>query len=201
VRQLAAAQALDQACLALCEGQYFDMVFEEQVGVDLDQYLWMIRHKTGALLAASAQLGAIVATDDQDIIHHHYQFGESLGMAFQIQDDILGAWGDPLVTGKSAAIDIRDKKKSLPVVYALNSTNPAAAKRLAHLYSQQGPLEGDGIESVLDLLDGLDARVYCEEMAEAYYRQALDSLDQAGTGSAAHAHLRELAGSLLGRET
>jgi geranylgeranyl diphosphate synthase type I len=198
-RQQAASMALDQACLALCEGQYFDMTFEESLDVDLDQYLWMIRHKTAALLAASAQLGAIVATDDASKVDHYCRFGENLGMAFQIQDDILGAWGDPQVTGKSAATDIRDKKKTLPVVYALNHPDHAAARQLAGLHAQEGPLDEAGIEAALDLLDGLGALQYSQEMAESYYRQALESLDETGGTNAARSTLRELSASLLGR--
>jgi geranylgeranyl diphosphate synthase type I len=205
-RQQAAALALDQACLALCEGQYFDMTFEDRMNVDLDQYLWMIRHKTAALLAASAQLGAIAATDDADRIDHYRCFGENLGMAFQIQDDILGAWGDEQVTGKSAATDVRDKKKTLPVVYALNHANDRkAALALAGLYAPDGPLDEAGIQSALAILDRVGARQYAEEMAEACYLQALHCLDQTGPGQTrsektAQSHLRELAASLLDRQ-
>jgi geranylgeranyl diphosphate synthase type I len=198
-RQQAASMVLDQACLALCEGQYFDMTFEESLDVDLDQYQWMIRHKTAALLAASMKMGAIVAIDNAEEIDHYYQFGEYLGMAFQIQDDILGAWGDPEVTGKSAATDIRDKKKTLPVVYALTHSDHAAARQIADLYAHGGPLDKAGIETALGLLDGLGARQYSEGMAETFYRQALESLDQTESRNAAKEHLRELAASLLGR--
>jgi geranylgeranyl diphosphate synthase type I len=199
-RQQAAMLALDQACLALCEGQYVDMTLEEQLDVDLDQYLWMIGHKTAALLAASMQLGAIIATDDQDRIRHYCRFGENLGMAFQIQDDILGAWGDEQETGKSAATDIRDRKKTLPVVYALNRRDEHKdARELAELYALDGPLDADGIGSVLAILDRVGARQYAEEMAEAYYLQALQNLEATGITNAAQSHLRALAASLVGR--
>ena len=201
-RQQAASMALDHACLALCEGQYCDMTFEEQIAVDLDQYLWMIRHKTAVLLAASTQLGAIIATDDTAIIGNYLRFGENLGMAFQVQDDILGAWGDEQVTGKSAATDIRDKKKTLPVVYALNhAAEDDSARRLAEIYEQPAPLDEPTIQAALTLIEGLGARQYAEEMAEAYYRQALQSLEDTGIDNAAQQCLRELAASLLGRET
>ena len=200
LRRQAATLALDRACLALCEGQFFDMNFEDRRDVDLDQYLWMIRHKTAALLAASARLGSTIATDDADLIDCYYHFGENLGMAFQIQDDILGAWGDEQVTGKSAATDIRDKKKALPVVYALNqSDDHDAARQLAELYTQDGPLDESAIQSALAILDRVGARQYTEEMAERYYHQALQNLDQTGIENAAQSHLRELAASLLGR--
>jgi geranylgeranyl diphosphate synthase type I len=201
VRQQAATLALDQACLALCEGQYFDISFEDRLDVDLDQYLWMIRHKTAVLLATSAQLGALIATEDSDQVTHLYRFGESLGMAFQIQDDILGAWGDEQATGKSAATDIRDKKKTLPVIYALHQTfDRSAGQSLGELYAQSGPLDEAGIEAALALLDQLNARQYAEDMEAKYYRQALLSLERVGSANAAQASLRQLAASLLGRQ-
>jgi geranylgeranyl diphosphate synthase type I len=201
LRQQAATLALDRACLALCEGQYFDMTFEDLLEVDLDQYLWMIQHKTAALLATSAQLGAIVATDDAELIPHLYHFGENLGMAFQIQDDILGAWGNEEVTGKSAATDIRDKKKTLPVVYALHQTGDRdAARALAELYAQPDLLNSSDIQTALALLNRVRARQYAEEMEAEYYRQALHSLNQTGIEDAAQSNLRELAASLMGRQ-
>jgi geranylgeranyl diphosphate synthase type I len=200
-RQRAATLALDRACLALCEGQFFDMAFEDRLDVNLDQYLWMIHQKTATLFAASAQIGAIVATDDAGLVDHYYRFGENLGMAFQIQDDILGAWGDERVTGKSAATDVRDKKKTLPVVYVLNHPNERnSAWQLIDLYARQEPLDEPGIQTALAILERVGARQYAEEMAQNYYRQALHSLDQAGIENAARSRLRELAASLLGRK-
>jgi len=201
-RCLAAGLALDQACLALCEGQYFDMSFESYPAVDLDQYLWMIRHKTATLLAVSAQLGAMVATDDTELIGRCFAFGLNLGMFFQIQDDLLGAWGDEHVTGKSAATDIRDRKKTLPVVYALNHPDdPDGVRQLAELYARPGELDPPAIQVVLHLLDRLGARRYAENTAEEYYRLALASLDETGMENAAQSHLRELAASLSHRQT
>jgi geranylgeranyl diphosphate synthase type I len=201
-RQQAATLALDRACLALCEGQFFDMTFEEQLDTDLEQYLWMIDHKTAALLATSAQMGAIVASDDPQVIDHFRSFGRNLGIAFQIQDDILGAWGDERVTGKSAATDIRDKKKALPATYTLNQTsNAGAAQRLARLYAQEGPLDQEGIEAGLTILGEVGARAHCEEMAQEYHDRALDSLDSTRIENTALAHMRQLAASLLGRQT
>ncbi len=200
-RQLAATLALDRACLALCEGQYFDMTFEDLLEVDLDQYLWMIRHKTAALLATSAQLGAIVATGDPEQTAHLYQFGENLGMAFQIRDDVLGAWGDEQVTGKSAATDIRDKKKTLPVVYALQRAGDRhTAQTLAELYAQPGLLNSSDIQSALTLLERVGARQYAEDMEARYFSQALHCLDQTSLQAFAQSNLRELAESLMGRQ-
>jgi geranylgeranyl diphosphate synthase type I len=174
--------------------------------VDMDQYLWMIRHKTAALLATSAHLGAAIASDDAELAGHYRDFGENLGMAFQIQDDILGAWGDPAVTGKSAATDIRDKKKTLPVVYVLNHPEERySAWQLTELYDQEGTLDESTIQTVLSILERAGARQYAEAQAEYYYRQAIQSLEETGSDNAelragAQSALRELAASLLGRE-
>jgi len=197
----AATLAFDRACLALCEGQFADMTFEQHLDVDLEQYLWMIRHKTAALLAASARLGAIIATEDGTTIEHYARFGENLGLAFQIQDDILGAWGDEQMTGKSAATDLRDKKKTLPVVYVLNHPDERhSAWQLIELYSRPGPLDEGEIKAALAILERTGARQYAEKLAEEYYHQALASLEQTGFANAAQTALRELAASLLGRK-
>ena len=198
----AVTQALDLACMSLCEGQFFDMTFEDRLEVDQDQYLWMIRHKTAALLATAMEMGAIISTEDTDVIGQLRCFGEHLGMAFQIQDDILGAWGDASVTGKSAATDIRDKKKTLPVVYVLRHPEErSAAGQLGELYSREGPLDAPAIQAALALLEQAGARECAEDMAETYYRKALSSLEQTGIENDALASLRELAASLMHRDT
>jgi geranylgeranyl diphosphate synthase type I len=200
-RLQAATLALDRACLSLCEGQYFDMTFENRLDINLDLYLSMIQLKTAALLAAAAQMGAIVASDDPALIESYWRFGENLGMAFQIQDDVMGAWGDERSTGKPAAIDIRDKKKTLLVVYALDQAgDPAASRHLAGLYAQPEPLNAQAVAETLSILEDVGARDYAERLAEEYYSKALKSLARTGIENEAQAALRELASSLLGRE-
>jgi geranylgeranyl diphosphate synthase type I len=144
----------------------------------------------------------MIAGAESQITNHYYQFGENLGLAFQIQDDILGAWGDERVTGKSAATDIRDKKKTLPVVYVLNHPDERlSAWQLVDLYSQEGPLDKAGIQTTLTILERAGARAYAEEMAESYYQRALESLAATGNDNEPRAALHELAASLLRRET
>jgi geranylgeranyl diphosphate synthase type I len=196
----AVTQVLDRACLALCEGQFFDMSFEDRVDVDLDQYLWMIGRKTAALFAAAAEAGALLATDDAGVVESYRVFGYNLGLAFQIQDDMLGTWGDEQVTGKSAATDIRDKKKALPAVYGLSYTpDRQAARELARLYAREGPLDEDAVQSALAILEVVDAHQYAERMAEDYLQKALDGLAQSGAVNPAESDLRKLAVSLLDR--
>ena len=199
--QQAAMRALDEACLALCEGQYLDMSFEARSEVSLPEYLVMIGKKTAALMAASAQLGAIVAMDQTVPIGSFYSFGMELGMAFQIQDDVLGIWGDRRVTGKSAAADIRDRKKTLPILYALQDAEPHPhAEELKTLYSGPAPLDPPAIERVLAILERVGAREYAEGAARQYTHRALEHLASFGLENAAGSRLYELATSLLGRE-
>jgi geranylgeranyl diphosphate synthase type I len=116
---LRAARLLDETCLRLCEGQYMDISFEERLNIGVDDYLGMIGGKTAALFACSLKLGAMIGTKDEQTIGHMYEFGRNLGLAFQIQDDILGIWGEDNKTGKSRASDIMKKKKTLPVIYGM----------------------------------------------------------------------------------
>ncbi len=197
-RLLAANQAFAETCLALCEGQYMDMSFEQRLDIDLDEYLGMIRNKTAALIACATQLGAMLATDDPQIVDHYQRFGQNLGMAFQIQDDILGIWGEPEVTGKSAASDILQRKKSLPIVYALEREGRAGKRTLREIYSQEAIGE-ENIPQVLAVLEDLEAHGYARGMAQEYHRLALDELESTGIENESQALLRELADFLVER--
>ncbi len=105
--------------LNLTRGQHLDMRFETQNTVSTSEYVAMIEGKSAALLAASAQLGGLIGSGNRAVADHYRLFGLNLGLAFQIRDDILGIWGDPDVTGKSAATDILARKKSLPTLFGL----------------------------------------------------------------------------------
>ncbi len=199
VRALTAQRTLMEACLMLCEGQYLDMTFETRLDVGLDEYLWMIRNKTATLLACACQLGAMVATDDSELIAHYRRFAENLGMAFQIQDDILGIWGREEETGKSAVSDIQQRKKTLPWVYAVSvADQEAAARRLRELYSLPTLDERD-VAEVLDILEAVGAREYATEVGAEYHRLALEELEATGVENEVQDDLRALANSLLGR--
>jgi geranylgeranyl diphosphate synthase type I len=191
-RVLTALEILGQACLALTEGQYLDLSFEARVDVDVDDYLSMIRGKTAALFSAAAQLGALVAGGEAESIACYRRFGEHLGLAFQIVDDILGIWGDPQVTGKPAADDIRQRKKTLPIVKALEE------EPCREIY-QWETIDEEAVGMALNILEDLGARTYAEEMAHNYYQQALAELDAVGMENEAQDDLRELAAFLVER--
>ncbi len=190
----------DRTCLHLTEGQYQDMSFETRPHVTPAEYLVMIAGKTAALLAASAQLGALVASEDVAASEHYWRFGHELGLSFQVQDDILGIWGDEALTGKSAASDILTRKKTLPVLYALAQPGPDG-EALREIYASAADLEADDLPTILRLLDRLGARSHAEAAAGTHAAAALAALEAAGGGSEGTALLRELALALLGRQT
>jgi len=195
---LTALEVFDEACLALTEGQYLDLSFETRLDVDVQQYFSMIRGKTAALFSAAAQLGAIVAGSDPASIASYRRFGENLGLAFQIVDDILGIWGDPQVTGKPAADDIRQRKKTLPIVRALEEEQRTGGKDLREIY-QRETIGEESVEAALKILEDSGARHYAEAMANDYYQQALAELDAVGVENEAQDDLRELAAFLVER--
>ena len=157
----------------LTRGQHLDMRFETQETVTVEQYLSMISGKSAALISACASFGAYIATKDKDIAAHYEAFGRNIGIAFQIHDDILGIWGDPDVTGKSAATDIISQKKSLPVLYGLSQS-----EKLADIYHRKD-FGADDVEESVRLLEAVNAEEYAREQERSYYNRALNSLKAA----------------------
>ncbi len=182
--------------LTLCEGQFLDLSYEGNLRITEDDYLAMIRRKTAVLLGASTELGALVGGADATTVRALADFGLNLGMAFQIQDDVLGVWGDPEKTGKPFAADLVQRKLSLPVIHALNSAQ--LGEQLAELYARRETADGD-ITRMLEILDQAGSRSHTERAAEQYQRAALAALDRAQGDAQALAGLRALAGNLVGR--
>lgn len=188
-------QRLIDACLALTEGQHLDLAFETQLNVTVDDYLTMVRGKTAALLAACTAAGALLGGADASLIEQYHRFGENLGLAFQVEDDILGIWGDERLTGKSAASDILTRKKSLPVLFGLNGPQAGALRQ----FYTAPTLTAQDVPAVLDLLDASGARDAAAALAERYSRLALEALDAAHPHEPAAGYLHELAMRLLQR--
>jgi geranylgeranyl diphosphate synthase, type I len=186
----------DATTLALCHGQFLDLGFESRLDVSVDEYLQMIRGKTAALISASTRIGAMIGTENQAIIDAFSRFGENAGLAFQVTDDILGIWGDPSLTGKSAATDILSKKKSLPAILGLSDTKHGAALRA--IYSQP-ELSQDDVARVLELLDAAQARKESQRRADEFRASALDALEEAGLNNRAMNTLREITDAMTRR--
>ena len=174
-RVLEAARVLNDACVRLCEGQYADIGFETRATVSLQEYEAMIGGKTAALLGASAAIGAIAGGADGGTVATLGEGGWLLGLAFQVQDDVLGIWGEAAVTGKPVAEDIRSRKKSFPVVYALDHLAAARARELVRIYESPA-IDDAAVDAVLDLLDQAGARDASTERAERWAREAVEAL-------------------------
>ncbi len=191
---LKALEIFDRTCLTLTQGQYLDMAFETRARVTVAEYLAMIEGKTAALVAASAELGALLAGADSERRVHYQQFGRCLGLAFQIEDDLLGIWGDPAVTGKSAASDLEKRKKSLPVVYGLEQS-----AEFAQAYARPHTPD-ESLSEMVMTLERLGAHESANQLAYDLTARASQHLDEAApSGEAGHA-LRELTDQLLNRQ-
>jgi geranylgeranyl diphosphate synthase type I len=166
-------RTFNQTNLELTRGQHLDMRFEKQDSVSVNDYISMITGKSAALLAACAQIGALIATGDDKLAEEYASFALNMGIAFQIRDDILGIWGDSDLIGKSTATDIISRKKSLPVLYALDKSEALAA-----IYRKEQLSNGDVTEAVT-ILDKLGAREYAQETETFFYEKAIEALNQA----------------------
>ena len=195
-----AIRAFDAACVALTEGQFLDMSFEARVDVTLEEYLHMIQGKTAALICVACQLGALIAGAPPETVAHYTRFGEHLGMAFQIQDDWLGVWGEEAVTGKPVGDDIRERKKNYPVVYALEQLASVGDPRLANLYRREH-IDKAAVRAILGILGDVDAQARTLEAAGAYHDRALAALAATGIQNQAQTWLREVANALLSRRS
>jgi geranylgeranyl diphosphate synthase type I len=174
----------DETCLALCEGQYLDITFERHDSVTVDAYLEMIGKKTAALLGASVQAGAILATDDPEVIEAYRRFGYDLGMAFQMADDVKGTFWASAESGKPEAGDVRRRKKTLPVVWALEHGSDADRARLRAIYARDEgaggdePMSDELVTEVLAILARCGAREHASAEARRYRDRALTLLDE-----------------------
>jgi geranylgeranyl diphosphate synthase type I len=192
-RAFNALRVFDETCLTLTHGQYLDMRFEDRLDVTVEDYMTMISGKTAALIATSTYLGAFLAGADATTAGHYRDFGHHLGLAFQVQDDILGIWGDASVTGKSTSSDIETRKKTLPVVYGL-----AKSPALRQLYAGED-ISPDQVAWVIQTLDELGTRQVIEAMMLEGHQKAMTALDRSGAAGEAGQALKDLATGLLNR--
>jgi geranylgeranyl diphosphate synthase type I len=194
-----ACRILDEACLAMIEGQCLDLEFEERAQVSLDEYLVMIEKKSGALFGAALHLGALAAGADEALGERFGRAGRLLGAAFQVRDDLLGVWGRPDVTGKPQAADIRRRKKTLPLLYAQSAASTDDRQALARIYDRR-TLDDDDVRQVIGILERAGAYDYCGTMARQRLDEALAELAGTAITPAAYRDLREVADFLLERE-
>ena len=188
------AEVLHSTCLDLTRGQFLDMSYEERTDLKVEDYWPMISGKTAALLSACCQIGAVLGGADAEKEEAYRAYGHYLGLAFQVQDDILGIWGDEKVTGKSVASDLVEGKNSLPVLIGLGKK-----RKFAERWSQ-GPIQADEVEDVARLLASEGGYGEAKEASIQMTDMAINSLREADPQGEAGESLFQLTNKLLNRD-
>lgn len=181
----------------VCEGQQLDMDFEKRNDVQLDEYLHMISLKTSVLLAASLEMGSILGGASEGNCRHIYEFGLNLGIAFQIQDDYLDAFGDPEKFGKDVGGDIKQNKKTFLLLHALEVADAAQKIEIERLMAEN---PADKVPKMLEIFKACNVDVWANELKERYLQTALQHLEDIAVTKTRKAPLIELAAFLIQRE-
>ncbi len=182
----------------VCEGQQLDMDFEQRETVSFDEYLNMITLKTSVLVAASLQLGAILGGAGEANQKHLYEFGKNLGIAFQVQDDYLDAFGNPEKFGKKVGGDILANKKTFLMIHAFETASDKDLSVLKKLMSTDAPGK---VEKVLQIFRNCGIDAWAKELQQKYLRTALKHLEDTAVISSRKKPLQELAEYLMVRES
>lgn len=181
----------------VCEGQQLDMEFEKMPNVNFDDYVKMIGLKTSVLLAASLQLGAVLGGAGLGNQQHLYEFGKNLGIAFQIQDDYLDAFGNPEKFGKKPGGDIMANKKTFLLLQALKCATPQQQKELNKLLLQH---DESKIEPILKIYKSCNVDEWAKELKKKYFSIAMLHLEEIAVRSIRKKTLEELAKYLMDRD-
>jgi geranylgeranyl diphosphate synthase type II len=192
-------KVFNKAAVEVCIGQQLDMDFEKISIVSHEEYLRMIELKTAVLIAASANIGAIIggAGDrDSDLL---YEFGKNLGLAFQIQDDLLDVYGDVAVFGKKSGGDIVTNKKTFLLIKALEVATGSTLKRLRKQIGARDFDPEEKIETVIGIFDQLNIKTITENLASEYITKALSNLENVTAGKERKSELLQMTSSLIGR--
>jgi geranylgeranyl diphosphate synthase, type II len=172
------AKLFSKTALEVCEGQQYDVDFETRDDVTIPEYLKMIEYKTAVLVAAAMKMGAIIAQTSKENSRLIYDFGLNLGLAFQLQDDYLDAFGDPITFGKQVGGDIIENKKTYLYLKALEYSNPEQHEQLAQLFAVQLEDSSEKIEMVKDIFNSTGASQATQKAIEEYTLKAFETLDQ-----------------------
>lgn len=187
------AGILYNTCLDLTRGQFLDMSFEQRKDVKVEEYWQMVTGKTASLLSSSCNIGAVLGDADPATREAYRSFGHYLGLAFQIQDDILGIWGDENVTGKSNSSDLIERKKTLPILVGLSKGG-----KFADLWSST-QITRENVEEIAKILASESAYAYAHDVVRQMTDLAINSLREADPQGEAGDALQELANKLLNR--
>ena len=188
-----------ETALEIGEGQEYDMAFETRNDVTEDEYIEMIRLKTSVLLACAVKMGALLADAPEADVTNLYKFGEQLGLAFQLQDDLLDVYGDPRVFGKAIGGDITSNKKTYMLINAVNRADAAQRAELLRWIEVRDFDRDEKVRAVTALYDQIGIRQLCEEKINHYFEQARQTLDAVNVADERKIHLRTYMDDLLHR--
>lgn len=180
----------------VCEGQQLDMDFSKMEQVNMEQYIHMITLKTSVLLAASLQIGAIIGGASESNCHHLYEFGKKVGIAFQIQDDYLDAYGDAAIFGKEPGGDIKQNKKTFLLLHALSVADKEQSEALELLLKND---DAQKVDKVLAIFNECGVGAWAENLKAKYLQEAFDHLESIAVVSARKQPLIDLANYLMSR--
>ena len=186
--------------LEIGEGQEYDMSFETRSDVTEDEYIEMIRLKTSVLLACAMKIGALLAGAPQEDADLMYQLGEKIGLAFQLQDDLLDVYGDPKVFGKAIGGDITSNKKTYMLINAVNRANAQQRKELEQWIGAKEFNRQEKVAAVTRLYDEIGIRQLCEEKINYYFDQASQTLSQINVPAEKKQFIRSYMDELLHRD-
>jgi geranylgeranyl diphosphate synthase type II len=188
-----------ETALEIGEGQEYDMTFETRNDVTENEYIEMIRLKTSVLLACALKTGALLADAPQEDADRLYRVGEQVGLAFQLQDDLLDVYGDPKVFGKAIGGDITSNKKTYMLINAYNRANDEQRKELEHWIGAKEFNRQEKVAAVTRLYDEIGIRQLCEDKINYYFQQASQTLSEVNVPEERKAHLRQYMDELLHR--
>lgn len=200
VNLLRVFRVFNKAAIEVCIGQQLDMDYEKAAVVTQEEYIRMIELKTAALIAASLKIGAILGGGDDKDSDLLFEFGRNLGLAFQIQDDLLDVWGDSKVFGKKSGGDIVANKKTLPLVKAMEKASAIQRKALQELFIDGKADPEIKVKKVISLYDELNIRNITEVLARDYINKAFGFLQKVSIDEARKTEMTNLAISLIGRD-
>jgi|SRR5579875_210169 geranylgeranyl diphosphate synthase type I len=172
------AAALDRACLVISEGQFLDLNFEQRQDISVAMYLDMISRKTAALMSCATEMGGLLGTRDSATIESLRDFGFEIGLAFQVRDDVLGIWASMAELGKTSAGDIYRRKKSLPILHAMEHADEQDRQTLQQIYQQVTPITEKEVATVLAIFTSVNTREYCTSFLSQQCMRARHALDK-----------------------
>ena len=190
-----------QTTLEIGEGQQLDVEFEQRNDVTEDEYIEMIRLKTSVLLACACKVGAIMADAPAEDIENMYKFGEKLGLAFQLQDDLLDVYGDPAVFGKNIGGDITSNKKTYMLINAFNRATPVQRDELTKWVEAKEFDRNEKVAAVTNLYNEIGIRKLCEQKIEQFYQESLVYLAKVSVSDERKAEIKAYAAEMMKRQS